>query len=757
MKQISNILLVDHPVGLQDFNNPNYQQFNIIQALTQFEIMMQFSNNEIAIVMINFQEAKINEFKIAKLLHQKCKSSDIPIIYFSHENIKNEDAIFVYKMGAIDILILPINHQILCYKFLSILKSRTDNGIQNKIGFYFNAKNEKNINAKFLKEYQESKKHLTISTYPELVILDINKSYLRKIGFEKDDIIGKTESEFSFLNNTEAYNLFFNQINKHKIIKDLEIKVQSKQGGVFNFLYSGEIISNNHKQYFISEVKDVDHFDATEKKIKELSFLRYEAQQLAHIGRWELDLIENTAHWSEEMFSIYDLKKSEFTGKFGNIIELIHPDDIGLYSKWIDSTMSTGGSVNIEYRIIHNNGSIHFIKMEGTIVLDKNGTAIKGYGIAHDITKRKQFELSLKISDDKFKTLLLASPDGIILKNMKGEITEVSEISLELLGVFDRNEVIGKQFSLFVPDDDILIFQKIIEKTINDGLVQNVELKLMKKNGTIFVSETSGTLIQDPDGIPISFMFIIRDISQRKKNEAKQLFADRMANLGEMASGMAHEINQPLNIISMTMDKILFEFNKTKSISENIITTKSDKIFENIVRIKNIIDHVRAFSRNKDDYILSEFCVNSSIEKTISMISEQLKFHDIKLTLTLKDEIPKILGNSYKFEQVLINLLVNAKDALLEKKGKNEFFDDMQISINTYSDNAIVFIEVIDNGIGIGKDDHEKILLPFFTTKEESKGTGLGLSICYQIIKEMGGTIYITSDQETGTMFKLQL
>jgi histidine kinase len=406
--------------------------------------------------------------------------------------------------------------------------------------------------------------------------------------------------------------------------------------------------------------------------------------------------------------------------------------------------------------IIDINGSVHYINSEGEMKLNNYGSPIRESRIIHDITVIKELQIAIKISDEKYKTLLNASPDGIILINLKEEIIEVSEICLELIGASGRSEVLGKQFSQYVSVENRDIFKMIIEKTRNEGLIQNVELKLLKKNGTSFISETSGTLIQRQEGTHISFMFIIRDISQRKKNEVKQIFADRMANLGEMASGMAHEINQPLNIISMTMDKILFEFNNGKSISENVIKLKSDKIFENIDRIKNIIDHVRSFSRTNNNYVLSEFSVNENIEKTIPMFSEQMKYHDIKMILKLENDLPKILGNTYKFEQVLINLVINAKDALLERKANEEKFNDMQIAINSYAQNSNVFIEVIDNGIGIDKDDHEKILMPFYTTKKEGKGTGLGLSICYQLIKEMGGAIYITSDYETGTKFTIQ-
>jgi len=378
-------------------------------------------------------------------------------------------------------------------------------------------------------------------------------------------------------------------------------------------------------------------------------------------------------------------------------------------------------------------------------------------GFIKDITECKITEQSLKVSEEKYRTMLNASPDGILLTDLKGIITEVSEIGLELFGTDTRDDLVGKKISHFVPSEEKNTIKEIIEKTIIEGLTQNIELKIRKKNQSLFVSEMSATLIQGSDGAPLSFMIIIRDISQRKKMETKQMHADRMANLGEMASGIAHEINQPLNIISLVMDKILIESAKTETIDIGFLKNKSDKIFENITRMKNIIDHIRAFSRSHDDYVLTAFDINSSIENAASMVVEQFKHLGINLNFQLKKQIPQILGNTYKFEQVILNLLVNAKDAVIEKKSKKLEYVDMIIGIRSYQENQFIIVEVSDNGIGISNDDVNNITLPFYTSKEEGKGTGLGLSICYQIIKEMNGTIDITSKRYHGTKIKIVL
>jgi PAS domain S-box-containing protein len=376
---------------------------------------------------------------------------------------------------------------------------------------------------------------------------------------------------------------------------------------------------------------------------------------------------------------------------------------------------------------------------------------------AKDITERKIMELTLKISEEKYKTILNASPDGILLIDLKGIITEVSEIGIELFGFDSREYLVGKNIFRFFPPDEKNKIKEIIEKTLNEGLVQNVGLKIRKKKNTFFAGEISSTLIQRSDGTPFSFMIIIRDISQRKKLETKQIHADRMANLGEMASGIAHEINQPLNIISMVMDKILFESDKTNTINIEFLKEKANKIFENITRIKNIIDHIRAFSRSHDDYILTAFNINSCIENATSMITEQFKHLGINLNLQLDRQIPLIVGNTYEFEQVIFNLLANAKDAVMEKKSKQKEFIDLIVGVRSYLEDQFIIVEVTDNGIGISNDKINNIILPFYTTKDEGKGTGLGLSICYQIIKEMNGTISITSDRYHGTKIRLVL
>lgn len=271
-----------------------------------------------------------------------------------------------------------------------------------------------------------------------------------------------------------------------------------------------------------------------------------------------------------------------------------------------------------------------------------------------------------------------------------------------------------------------------------------------------FTGEISTSLIRKSNGESKAFMSVIRDISERKIIEKQLRHTERMAGIGELATGMAHEINQPLNTISLSIDNILYSIDH-KTCTETYLKGKLNKVFDNISRIKKIIDHVRIFSRDQDDFMLASFDVNTSIQNSISMVYEQVTQKEIDLTFTPDKNLLPLTGNAYRFEQVILNMLINAVDAVEEKKKKNCSSFRKKIDISTRLIEGQTIIEIKDNGIGIKIEHIDNVLLPFYTTKDPGKGTGLGLSISYGIIKELGGEIDIQSKSQIGTTIRISI
>ena len=183
---------------------------------------------------------------------------------------------------------------------------------------------------------------------------------------------------------------------------------------------------------------------------------------------------------------------------------------------------------------------------------------------------------------------------------------------------------------------------------------------------------------------------------------------DRMTTLGEMATGIAHEINQPLNTLSILFDNMLLAASKEDSLPKSYLEKKTEKIYDNIFRIKNIIDHVRVFSRSQEDAIFSSFDVNESIRNAVSMISEQFRHKLIELEIVAIDPLQLAYGNTYQFEQVILNLLINSKDAIEELESHVGETIEKRIGIKSYRCGKQLIIEVKDNGIGIKPEELEK-------------------------------------------------
>jgi PAS domain S-box-containing protein len=576
-------------------------------------------------------------------------------------------------------------------------------------------------------------------------IIHTNNTVTSRLQYSKEELIGNSLLMLhSSDQHDEARENIADMLAGLKDYCDIPIYTKSgEQIPVESRLTKG---SWNGKPAIFGVSKDISQIKFSEEKFSKVFYVNPSACGLDDLETGAYIEVNNAFH------DLLGFTKDEVIGKTALELGIISREAMNEVLAKAVGRKSVRG---VETSLKAKNGEIKQVLLSTESIVLQNKTY--RYTVVHDISERVLAENTLKFSESKYKTLLDSSPDGVFLISLDQIITEVSEIGVELLGAQSREELIGKSISQFILPDDSNSIREIINKTLTEGLIQNVEIAVQKKNQSVFLCEISATLIQSAVGMPFSFLFTVRDISQRKKKEAKQIHADRMANLGEMASGIAHEINQPLNIISMVMDKLLFESEKNNQVDLDLLKVKSEKIFENITRIKNIIDNIRAFSRSHEDYLLTDFDLNKSIVNATSMITEQFKHLGIKLNLHLDKQLPLICGNTYKFEQVIINLLSNAKDAVIDKKNHEGEAFNMVVGIKSYQDNQMLIVEVTDNGMGIGKDDVNNILLPFYTTKDEGKGTGLGLSICYQIMKEMDGTISIESERPGGTTIRLML
>jgi signal transduction histidine kinase len=241
------------------------------------------------------------------------------------------------------------------------------------------------------------------------------------------------------------------------------------------------------------------------------------------------------------------------------------------------------------------------------------------------------------------------------------------------------------------------------------------------------------------------------------KTQAQLFQTSKLATLGEMAAGLAHEINQPLGGISLTAASLKRLDARNKLTKKEIASAITD-IEQSVKRMEKIINHIRTFAR-QDTLKFIEVDINQTISNALDLIGEQLRLHEIKVELEFDKKLPKVNGEPYQLEQVWINCLANAKDALDAAKETAAKDYKKVITISTFFQESknVVIISIIDNGTGIPAEQLKKVFEPFYTTKEVGRATGLGLSISYGIIESHHGKIEIISKVGKGTRINIEL
>ena len=363
----------------------------------------------------------------------------------------------------------------------------------------------------------------------------------------------------------------------------------------------------------------------------------------------------------------------------------------------------------------------------------------------------KAYESELKESEEKYRRLFDSTPNSIFhLEQGTSRILDVNERATGVYG-YGKDELIGKSFmdlSAYQYPEGVLSFK---EDKPSTGSSEYLKVRHYKKDGTPFYVNVYA--IQSK-GRGYGIVAVTVDITESLAKESQLIQASKMSTLGEMASGVAHELNQPLSAMQIGTDFISGVVEHEGKGSEDLpLVTQHMK--EQIDRAVRIINHLREFGR-KADIKKEKVYINQPIEGAFTLLSQQLKLRRIKVVLDLNDDLPPIMGDMNRLEQVFINLVINARNAMEEKK--KQFLEretENILTIKSFQEDGQVVVTVTDTGTGIPDNMKDKIFEPFFTTRQVGKGTGLGLSISYGIVKDYGGTIEVESEVGKGTSFKI--
>jgi len=372
---------------------------------------------------------------------------------------------------------------------------------------------------------------------------------------------------------------------------------------------------------------------------------------------------------------------------------------------------------------------------------------------ALSISNAKSFQ-QLQESEKKHRTLVETIRDIVYTIDLKGRFTYVSPMVTYITGYADK-ELLGRRFiEIISPSYKDLVMQRFADG-LKSGKSSTYEIEILTKDKRTVPVEFNVAPLTDSKGHLVGRIGVARDITKRHMEEAKRqememraLTQDKLASLGEIATGVAHEINQPLSYIKIILESTLIDI-QTEDIDREELSGDFNESLRQLRKITNIISHLRTFGRS-DVTSFSPVELAGVFDDTLTLMNERLRIKNITIDIQIAEHFPMLHGNHAKLEQVFVNLIQNSMDAI-EKQGKGE------IILTARIENNEALITYSDTGEGIDLKVQEKIFEPFFTTKEAGKGTGIGLSIVYSIIQEHEGTITCEPERGKGATFKIRL
>jgi len=398
---------------------------------------------------------------------------------------------------------------------------------------------------------------------------------------------------------------------------------------------------------------------------------------------------------------------------------------------------------------LNKDGSVAHWIFRTTPIRNAQGEVVAALEMSLDITERKQLEEQLAKSERKYHEIFNHIPNPVfVLDHDSLEVIDCNQIVTTVYGL-QREEVLNHSFlDRFFPEE-----QKYYRDILRTASELNQVKHLHKTGERLFVN-----IRVSPGEYPGRKVLLVTtsDITKRLETEQQLIQASKMATLGEMATGIAHELNQPLSVIKTASSFFIKKLDREQAIEEATLGTMLRKIDGNVDRATRIIDHMRQFAR-KSDLKLERIQLNDVLRRAFDIFSQQLKLRSIEVLWEVDPDLPKIDADPGRLEQVFINLLINARDAIEERWGPAEAGPGLKrIVIGTRAAECSVACEICDTGVGVPAHMAERIFEPFFTTKQAGKGTGLGLSISYGIVKDCLGSIRVRPNPIGGACFVLE-
>ncbi|HUQ98389.1 MAG TPA: PAS domain S-box protein [Gemmatimonadaceae bacterium] len=410
---------------------------------------------------------------------------------------------------------------------------------------------------------------------------------------------------------------------------------------------------------------------------------------------------------------------------------------------------------------LRKDGTELWVSVSSTPRLNSAGEYIGALAMVTDRTEQHEAEDALRRSEAQYRQIVETTTDGIITVDRDGQVLFVNKRLAEMLG-YQPQEMVGKPAFTFMSPVGQAVAKAAFKRRAA-GASDSNDSVFLHRNGTEVTVHVAGTPVVDAKGNHTGSMAVVRDVTERRRLQSQLMVSDRMASVGTLAAGVAHEINNPLAAVMANLDYIADIVGQLGATNRNEmspamretwardeIKAPLDDAREAAERVRFIVRDLKMFSRSPTEEVKGSVNVKSVMESSLRMAWNEVR-HRARLVKNY-GHVPDVDANEARLGQVFLNLIVNAAQAIPEGNAESN-----EITVTTRLEGNRVIIEVADTGPGIAPEIINRVFDAFFTTKGVGVGTGLGLAICHRIVTDIGGELTVRSQPGAGTVFRVSL
>jgi PAS domain S-box-containing protein len=560
---------------------------------------------------------------------------------------------------------------------------------------------------KFSKVFSSSANAISIHSLKDNKLIEVNESFTRFTGYTREEAIGHSTAELGLWVKEEELKRWINKLQEKGEAYNEEFHSRMKSGEIRVGLASAETLNIGGKPCRITMIADITERKQMEQQVQEKN------EQLDAQNE-ELKAINEELQATEQQLQ----EKNE----------------------QLDAQNEELKAINEELQATEQQ------LQERNEELDAQNEELKAINEELQATEEE-----LQQNQEKLERMFESVIDGIVVANLDGTILKVNEKAVQLHGFASEDELLGKKtFELIAPGDRKRKANNV-RKALKEGSTRSQEYALLRADGSEFPGELSTSALKDASGNVIGHITIARDITERRQAEERERqlqqeldLTGRLASIGQMASGVAHEINNPLTGV-IGFSHLMLSRDIPDDMKQDLKVINSEA-----QRVAKIVENLLTFAHQRkpgQEYV----DINNIVASVLELRAYEMKVNNIEVETQLASDLPPTMADAGQLQQVFLNIVLNAEHFMTTAHNRGKLL----VKTERIDDN--IRASFTDDGAGISKEDLDKIFNPFFTTKEVGHGTGLGLSICHGIIAQHKGRIYAQSEWGQGATFVVEL